>query len=215
MLHHKTRHAYRQRPLVAGRFAKLAQFVEAGVGATTDSPRTSTQQRARGDAHRRPIRCIFRQSISDLACSSPACMRRNDVAVGQPCSGPHVPGICSDQIFRSFQVLGDQGRVLVCGTGIASLDRFRQAPVQHCAVCFQLRFVGHGANQRMVECILCAWGEPHLIDQLAARSAIRPVNPDAEVSGPNNSAIRAVDSESFRGASVIIWAPGVLLSALR
>ena len=40
------------------------------------------------------------------------------------------------------------------------------------AIGFQLRFVGHRADQRMSEGVLGARGEPHLIDQLRAEQLV-------------------------------------------
>ncbi len=58
----------------------------------------------------------------------------------------------------------DAGRTL--------LDRGGQAPVPLGAIGFQLRFVGHRADQRMAEGVLGARGEPHLIDQLRAQRLV-------------------------------------------
>ena len=52
------------------------------------------------------------------------------------------------------------------------LDRGGQAPVPLGAIGFELRFVGHRADQRMVEGVLGARGEPHLIDQLRGEQLV-------------------------------------------
>ena len=56
--------------------------------------------------------------------------------------------------------------------GLTLLDRGGQAPVPLGAIGFQLRFVGHRADQRVVEGVLGARGEPHLIDQLRAEQLV-------------------------------------------
>jgi len=40
------------------------------------------------------------------------------------------------------------------------------------AIGFQLRFVGHCADQWVAEGVLGGWGEPHLIDQLRAQRLV-------------------------------------------
>ena len=46
-------------------------------------------------------------------------------------------------------------------------------PVQLGAIRFELRFVGHGADQRMVEDILGLSSEGDLIDELATEQVLR------------------------------------------
>ena len=70
------------------------------------------------------------------------------------------------QITGGLHMFGDQRGVLVGRTRISVLYRLRQPSVQFGAVRFELRFVGHCANQRMVEHILGLSGEPDLIDEL-------------------------------------------------
>ena len=70
------------------------------------------------------------------------------------------------------QVFGDQRRVLLHRAGRTLLDRGGQAPVPLGAIGFQLRFVGHRADQRVAEGVLGARGEPHLIDQLRAEQLV-------------------------------------------
>jgi hypothetical protein len=69
-------------------------------------------------------------------------------------------------------VLGDQRRVLIGRIWISLLDRGGRAPVPPCPIGFQLRFVGHRADQRVAEGVLGAWGEPHLIDQLDTKQLV-------------------------------------------
>ena len=56
--------------------------------------------------------------------------------------------------------------------GVRLLDRGGQAPVPFGAIGFQLRFVGHRADQRVAEGVLGAWGKPHLIDQLRTEQLV-------------------------------------------
>ena len=51
------------------------------------------------------------------------------------------------------------------------LDRGGQAPVPLGAIGFQLRFVGHRVDQRVVEGVIGARGEAHLIDQLRVQQS--------------------------------------------
>ena len=53
------------------------------------------------------------------------------------------------------------------GDPVARFDRGGQPPVQFGAIRLQLRLVGHGADQRMVERVLGFPGERDLIDELA------------------------------------------------
>ena len=69
-------------------------------------------------------------------------------------------------------MFGDQRRVLLGRLRVALLDRGGQAPVPLGAIGFQLRFVGHRADQRVAEGVLGARGEPHLIDQLRAEQLV-------------------------------------------
>ena len=165
--HHLPGHADGQRPLVARGGAQVAQFVEAGVGAAaTDPPRAAAQQGARRDAHRGPVGVVVGQPIGDLTGPPPTRLRRGDVAVGRPGSGAHVPAEGRAQIAGGLQMLGDQRRILVGRARIALFDRGGQAPVQLRAIGFELRLVGHRADQRVPKRVLGARGEPHLIDQL-------------------------------------------------
>ena len=81
-------------------------------------------------------------------------------------AGAHVPAVGGVQLAGGLQVFGNQGRILVHRLRRTFLDRGGQAPVPLGAIGFQLRFVGHRADQRMAEGVLGARGEPHLIDQL-------------------------------------------------
>ena len=69
-------------------------------------------------------------------------------------------------------MLGDQSGVLVGRFRAARFDRRGQPPVHLGAIRFQLRFVGHRADQRMPEGVLGARGEPHLIDQLRPKQLV-------------------------------------------
>ena len=51
-------------------------------------------------------------------------------------------------------MFGDQRRVLLHRAGRTLLDRGGQAPVPLGAIGFQLRFVGHRADQRVAEGVL-------------------------------------------------------------
>ena len=83
---------------------------------------------------------------------------------GQP---NNVAAIRGTQITGGLQMLGDQRCVLVQRVRVTLLDRGRQPPVQLRTIGFELRFVGHRADQRMMKFILGLAGEPHLIDKLA------------------------------------------------
>ena len=74
---------------------------------------------------------IGRQLVGDLLRPIPARMGRREVAVGQPRARPHMPLVGGGEIARRFQVLGDQGCILVGRAGIPLHDRFRQPTVQH------------------------------------------------------------------------------------
>ena len=52
------------------------------------------------------------------------------------------------------------------------MDRGGQSPVPLGAIGFQLRFVGHRADQRVAEGVLGGRGEPHLIDQLRVQQLV-------------------------------------------
>ena len=53
-----------------------------------------------------------------------------EVAVGQPCTGTHVPVKRRVQIARCFEVFGDQGGILVDRTWLTGFDRGGHAPMQ-------------------------------------------------------------------------------------
>jgi hypothetical protein len=76
------------------------------------------------------------------------------------------------QFSGGLEVFGDQGGVFVDQIRLALFDRRGQSPVQFCAVRPQLRFVGHGTNQRMPEHIFDLRGEPDLVDQLTSHQLV-------------------------------------------
>ena len=88
-------------------------------------------------------------------------------------AGAHVPAVGGVQITGGLQMLGDQRRVLVGRVRVALFDRGGQPPMQLGAIGFELGFVGHRADQRVVEHILGPRGEPDLIDQLGRRPSRR------------------------------------------
>ena len=89
------------------------------------------------------------------------------------------------QITGGLQMFGDQRGVLVGRTRISVLYRLRQSSVQFGAVRFELGFVGHCTDQRMVEHILGLPGEPDLIDELGRQQVRdRPVRSRAFASRP-------------------------------
>ena len=126
--------------------------------AATHPPRAARQQGARCDAHRGPVGFVVGQRVGDPACPPPTRLRRGDVAVGRPGTCPHVPAEGRAEITGGLQMLGDQRRILVGRAGIALLDRCRQAPVQLGTIGFQLRLVGHLADQRVPKRVLGARG---------------------------------------------------------
>ena len=87
-------------------------------------------------------------------------------------AGAHVPAVRGAQITGGLQMLGDQRGVLVGRFRVAGFDRGGQPPVQLGAIRLELRFVGHRANQRMVEHVLGLSGEPDLIDELGRHQVI-------------------------------------------
>ena len=96
--------------------------------------------------------------VGDPAGPLPTEPGSGDVAVGRPRAGAHVPAIRGVQLAGGLEVFGDQRRVLLHRAGRTLLDRGGQAPVPLGAIGFQLRFVGHRADQRMVEGVLGASG---------------------------------------------------------
>ena len=70
------------------------------------------------------------QLVGDLLRPIPTRMGRREVAVGQPRARPHMPLVGRGEITRGFQMLGDQGCVLVGRAGIPLHYRFRQTTVQ-------------------------------------------------------------------------------------
>ncbi len=110
-------------------------------------------------------------------------------------------------------------------SGLSLLDRGGQAPVHLGAIGFQLRFVGHRADQRMVERVLGARGEPHLIDQLRApaarrtpdrcpaRRAVRPRSGRRSPTPRSPSVWPRLSSRSMRASMAACTVAGTLTSA--
>ena len=73
------------------------------------------------------------------------------------------------QITGGLPVVGNQGGILVGRRRVAGLDCRRDAPVQVGTIRSELRFVGHRANQRVVERVSGGRRELHLIDQLGCQ----------------------------------------------
>ena len=119
-----------------------------------------------------PVGVLGGQCVGDLSGALPAQSRSCDITVGRPCCGAHVPAVRGVQIAGGLEVFGDQRRVLVRRARVTLLDRGGQAPVRLGAIGFQLRFVGHRADQRVAEGVFGARGEPHLIDQLRAEQLV-------------------------------------------
>jgi hypothetical protein len=77
------------------------------------------------------------------------------------------------QVASGFEMFGDQRRVVVSRPWLVGFDRGRQPPVHLGAIRFQLGFVGHGADQRMMEHILGLSGKCDLVDELAAQQVLQ------------------------------------------
>ena len=122
---------------------------------TMDSPVAAAQHGARGDAHRLRgwghRRATRRRSVrarSQLIRAAAMSRLVDHVA------GAHVPAVGGVQITCGLEVFGDQRGVLVGRCRVTRFDRGGHAPMQLGAIRFELRLVGHRANQRMVEHIL-------------------------------------------------------------
>ena len=76
-----------------------------------------------------------------------------------------MPAVGLSEFTGRLQVRGDQCGVLVDRFQLTAFDRGGQPPVQLRAVGFELRFVGHSADQRMAECVFGTRREPDLVDQ--------------------------------------------------
>ena len=82
-------------------------------------------------------------------------------------------------------MFGDQGGILISRCRVTGFDGGRDAAVQLGAIRLELRFVGHGADQWMVEHILGLSGKCDLIDELAAQQVLqRRINAQAFPVGP-------------------------------
>ena len=110
-------------------------------------------------------------------------------------------------------------------SGSRCFDCGGQAPMQLGAIGFQLRFVGHRTNHRVVERIFGLPGEPDLIDELRRHQVVerlvrRPAR--SADSAPNREPITAAalnvrlafgSSRSMRAAMVACNVAGTLTSA--
>ena len=148
---------------------------------TAAVPRSRHRPRSPGRARRSRTtwcagRCASRARSGSSAGSASAILaRRSQLSRAAAMSrlvdqvaGAHVPAVGGVQLAGGLQMFGDQRGVLVDRSRVTLFDGGGQAPVQFGAIGFQLRFVGHRADQRMAERVLGARGEPHLIDQLRA-----------------------------------------------
>ncbi len=149
---------------------------------SANRPRLSSAAGARKSVAHSMVRGAMRiDNRSGSSAGSESAMRRarsqlsraaTDVAIGRPRCGAHVPAVGGVQLAGGLQMFGDQRRILVSRARIVLFDRSGQALVPLGAIGFQLRFVGHRADQRVVEGVLGTRGEPHLIDQLRADQLI-------------------------------------------
>ena len=149
------------------RAGEVAQFVKAGVGHGCRRP----ARRWRTASVRGAIRIAARSgsAAGKRSATSRAC-RQLARAAARSRWVSHVPARIyqPNAACRSPAALrcsAIKRRVFVGRFG-ALLDRGGQPPMQLRAVRLQLRFIGHGANQRMSERILDRRGEPDLVDQL-------------------------------------------------
>ena len=117
--------------------------------ARVDSKGDPAQHGARSNAHGHPIRFVGGQCIGDLPRALPTQSRRSDVAVDRHAPGSHVPaesGVTSPAASRCSAIsaafslpAGSVLRLRRPSAGAARRGRF------------ELRFVGHRADQRVVE----------------------------------------------------------------
>ena len=179
--------------LSPARAAQLPQLLEAARRRAASDTRAGAAQHGAGrDAHRGAVGVVVGQRVGDLAGPLPTDPRRGDVAVGRPRAGAHVPAVGGVQVAGGLQMFGDQRRILVRRPGLALLDRGGQAPVHLGAIGFQLRFVGHRADQRVAEGVLGARGEPHLIDQLRTEQLVEHrIDPQRGQKVPRRSGLRS------------------------
>ena len=180
MLACQPEHADGQRRLVSCRGAQFARFIDAARDTQIlPARRGGAHHGARSDPHCGPIRIIGRQLIGDLTGTLPTDPRRGDVAPGRPRTRAHAPAVGGREIACGLQVLGDQRGVLVSRFRVTRLDGECDAPVHRGAIGFELRFVGHRTNQRVVEDILGLSGKGDLIDEIAAQQALEDsINPE-------------------------------------
>ena len=115
-------------------------------------------------------------------------------------AGAHVPAVGGVQITGGLQVFGDQRRVLVSRGGVTRFDRGGQPPVQLGAIRLELSFVGHGADQRMVEHVLGLSGEADLIDELRRSPGRQRPGSMPSVSSRSRLNRRADDRRRAQGA---------------
>ena len=164
--------------------SKVAQFVKPGIGqAAASQPGAGAEQRAQGRSAWR--RCSGSASGNRSATSRACCQLARAAVMSRWVSHPPARMYQLNaewQITRRFEVFGYQSGVFVGRFRLALFDRGGQAPVQLGAVRLELRFIGHGANQRMPERIFDPRGEPDLVDQLTL---------DELVDGPGRSPVRS------------------------
>jgi len=70
-------------------------------------------------------------------------------------------------------VFGDQRSIFISRGRATGFDRGGQPPVQLGAIRFELCFVGHRPNQRMVKHIFRLSGEGDLVDEFAAHQVLQ------------------------------------------
>jgi len=157
--------------VVPGGVAQRAQLFEAAP-ALLDFPGLpicGAQHGSRRDTHRQLVQGVGRHGVGDPPRPLPAASRGDQVPIGGPGAGAHVPGIRRVQVTCRLQMFGYQCRVVVHGCGGALLDGGGEFPVPVGPIRSELRFVGHRANQRMPKRVLGAGGESDLIDQLGVQ----------------------------------------------
>ncbi len=131
------------------------------------------QHGARRDLPRDRLGVVVGQQVGDALRALPLRAGGEKIAGPQPFRGAHVPVVGLHQRARGLEVGGDQRGVLV-GARIAGLDGRREPAVRLGAVGAQLRFVGHGAHQRVPEAIPLARNEFDLVDELRGHQLGQP-----------------------------------------
>ena len=145
------------------------------------SPATSTWTRkasrttwCAGQCAWLPGRVIGGKASATVARSQLCAPRR--VAVRRPRCGAHVPAVGGVQITAASRCSAINAAFSSADAGYVLRSRplpagaTRRDPIL-------VRFVGHRANQRMMEHILGSPGEAHLIDESAAKKSRNRFNP--------------------------------------